>query len=127
MRILIAPSGYKECLEADRVANAIARGVEATGHGHELRTLPLVDGGEGGCAVSATIRALSSFDHCRRRLGPVRTSIRRRPPPFASSLTLSITSLEAPSLQAQPAHPSPAPEDGPLRRAYVPGIDVFSI
>ncbi len=53
MRILIAPSGYKECLEADRVAGAIARGVEATGHGHEIRKLPLVDGGEGFAAALA--------------------------------------------------------------------------
>lgn len=47
MHVLIAPSGYKECLEADRVAVAIERGVRAASPDFEIRCLPLVDGGEG--------------------------------------------------------------------------------
>jgi glycerate 2-kinase len=47
MNVLIAPSGYKECLEADKVAAAIARGVETADASHVARCLPLVDGGEG--------------------------------------------------------------------------------
>jgi hypothetical protein len=45
-----------------------------------------------GCAVSATIRALSWSDHCRRRTGPVRRWMRWYPTPRASKLTLSIAS-----------------------------------
>ncbi len=57
-------------------------------------------------------------DLFRRRPGLVRTSIRRYPTPFASSLTPSMTSARSPSLQADPAHSRSAPEDGPFRRTY---------
>ena len=53
MNILVAPSGYKECLEADRVAAAIARGVAKVGAAVDVRYLPLVDGGEGFAAGMA--------------------------------------------------------------------------
>jgi hypothetical protein len=43
-----------------------------------------------GASVSATICALASSDHRRRRPGPVSTSTRRYPPPLASSLTSTI-------------------------------------
>lgn len=47
LRVLVAPSGYKECLEADRVADAIAVGVVRAMPDARVTTLPLVDGGEG--------------------------------------------------------------------------------
>lgn len=47
LRVLVAPSGYKECLEADRVANAIAAGVRRAMPDAHITALPLVDGGEG--------------------------------------------------------------------------------
>jgi len=47
LRILVAPSGYKECLEADRVAAAIAVGVRRADPDALVTALPLVDGGEG--------------------------------------------------------------------------------
>lgn len=47
LRVLIAPSGYKECLEADRVALAIAEGVRRAMAEAQITVLPLVDGGEG--------------------------------------------------------------------------------
>ena len=47
LRVLVAPSGYKECLEADQVADAIAAGVQRADPEAEVSTLPLVDGGEG--------------------------------------------------------------------------------
>lgn len=47
LRVLVAPSGYKECLEADRVADAIAAGVLRALPDARVTTLPLVDGGEG--------------------------------------------------------------------------------
>ena len=71
-----------------------------------------------GFRVSATIRALSSADHFRRRPGPVRTSTRRYPPPFASSLTSTITSARSSQPQADQPYSTPAPEGGPRRRTY---------
>lgn len=47
LRIVIAPSGFKESLSAEEVADAIAVGIErAAGH-CSIAKLPLVDGGEG--------------------------------------------------------------------------------
>ncbi|MEV4898653.1 glycerate kinase [Nonomuraea sp. NPDC055795] len=46
MRILIAPSGFKESLSAGMVAEAIARGVRRVLPLARTETLPLVDGGE---------------------------------------------------------------------------------
>ncbi|PPS39627.1 glycerate kinase [Chroococcidiopsis sp. TS-821] len=47
LRILIAPSGFKESLEADRVADCIANGVLRALPDAEIQKAPLVDGGEG--------------------------------------------------------------------------------
>lgn len=47
LRIVIAPSGFKESLSAEDVADAIAQGVRAVCPNADIRTLPLVDGGEG--------------------------------------------------------------------------------
>ncbi|MFD9948386.1 glycerate kinase [Nonomuraea sp. NPDC059023] len=53
MRILIAPSGFKESLSAGMVAEAIARGVRRVLPLARTETLPLVDGGEGSAAALA--------------------------------------------------------------------------
>lgn len=53
LRVLVAPSGYKECLEADRVAAAIAEGVGRGCPSARVVALPLVDGGEGFAAALA--------------------------------------------------------------------------
>lgn len=47
MKIVVAPSGYKECLDADLVATAIANGVRRACPDARITELPLVDGGEG--------------------------------------------------------------------------------
>ncbi len=47
MKILIAPSGFKESLGAGKVARAIARGIQRVLNTAEINQLPLVDGGEG--------------------------------------------------------------------------------
>lgn len=47
LRVVIAPSGFKESLSAEDVADAIAQGVRAACPNADIRTLPLVDGGEG--------------------------------------------------------------------------------
>lgn len=47
LRIVVAPSGFKECLQAEEVAAAIARGIRrATDSAHVIE-VPLADGGEG--------------------------------------------------------------------------------
>lgn len=47
MRIVIAPSGFKESLSAEEVAAAIAQGVRRASPTAKIIELPLVDGGEG--------------------------------------------------------------------------------
>lgn len=69
MKVLIAPSGYKECLEADRVCAAIERGIVAASPDAETRCLPLVDGGEGFAAGMAV--ATGGSVHTVAVTGPV--------------------------------------------------------
>ncbi len=52
MRILIAPQGFKGCLDAWAVAEAIERGIKTASPAAETILLPIADGGEG------TVRAL---------------------------------------------------------------------
>lgn len=47
LSFLVAPSGFKESLDADTVANAIAAGIRRVVPGARIQTVPLVDGGEG--------------------------------------------------------------------------------
>ncbi|MFI0357680.1 glycerate kinase [Actinomadura sp. 9N407] len=53
MRIVIAPSGFKESLSAAEVAAGIARGVRRVVPDATIDRLPLVDGGEGSAAALA--------------------------------------------------------------------------
>ncbi len=52
LKIVIAPDSFKECLPAEAVAAAMARGVRAAAPGAEVICVPMADGGEG------TVRAL---------------------------------------------------------------------
>lgn len=47
MRILVAPSGFKESLDAEATAHAIERGIHRASPHVAVQRLPLVDGGEG--------------------------------------------------------------------------------
>ncbi|MCP9494488.1 MAG: glycerate kinase [Pyrinomonadaceae bacterium MAG19_C2-C3] len=47
LRVLIAPSGFKESLSAEEAAAAIAEGVRRAAPDAEITEAPLVDGGEG--------------------------------------------------------------------------------
>lgn len=47
MRVLVAPSCFKESLSAERAARAMARGVRRALPHAEIRELPMIDGGEG--------------------------------------------------------------------------------
>ncbi|QFS86367.1 MULTISPECIES: glycerate kinase [unclassified Marinobacter] len=53
LRVVIAPDSFKECLAAEQVAQAIARGWRLAAPDDQLVTVPLADGGEG------TTRALT--------------------------------------------------------------------
>lgn len=47
LRIVVAPSGFKECLPAEEVTTAIARGIRRATDAADVIELPQVDGGEG--------------------------------------------------------------------------------
>ncbi len=47
LKILLAPSGFKESLEADQVADCIEKGILLALPGAQITKAPLVDGGEG--------------------------------------------------------------------------------
>ncbi|MFD7660168.1 glycerate kinase [Actinosynnema sp. NPDC059797] len=53
MRIVVAPSGFKESLGAEAAADAIATGVRRVVPTAEVDLVPLVDGGEGSAAALA--------------------------------------------------------------------------
>lgn len=47
MKIVIVPSGFKECLDAEDVALAMERGVRRVDQSIDLDVIPMIDGGEG--------------------------------------------------------------------------------
>nr|WP_255375502.1 glycerate kinase [Saccharomonospora sp. CUA-673] len=53
MRFVIAPSGFKESLDAESVAAAMAAGIRRVLPGAHVDTVPLVDGGEGSAKTLA--------------------------------------------------------------------------
>ena len=89
-------------LDPDRSSRACRRHPN-TCWGQTCQRRAISDTRAPGSKVSAMIRAFSSADQRRRRPGPVRISMRRKPA-FASSLTSTITIARSPSLRAQPAH-----------------------
>lgn len=69
LRVLVAPSGYKGCLEADQVALAIADGVRRAAPDAQICCLPLVDGGEG--FARAMAQTTGGATHMLKVTGPV--------------------------------------------------------
>jgi glycerate 2-kinase len=55
LKVLVAPSGFKECLDADRVAECLARGVRRAAPTAEIAVVPVVDGGEGTACILAEL------------------------------------------------------------------------
>ena len=47
MKIVIVPSGFKECLDAEDVALAMERGVKRFDPSIDMEVIPMIDGGEG--------------------------------------------------------------------------------
>ena len=69
LRILIAPSGFKESLGADEVADHIAIGILRTMPDAQIQKAPLVDGGEG--FTEALVSATQGTLHHLTVTGPV--------------------------------------------------------
>lgn len=47
MKIVMVPSGFKECLDADEVALAMERGARRFDQSIDIEVIPMIDGGEG--------------------------------------------------------------------------------
>ena len=47
MNILIAPDSFKECINANKVASSIAKGINKINPSHNIVQIPISDGGEG--------------------------------------------------------------------------------
>lgn len=72
-RILVAPSGFKESLDATQVAEAIARGTRRALSGAVIDVVPMVDGGEGTALALATSTGGRVVEHSVT--GPVGESV----------------------------------------------------
>jgi glycerate 2-kinase len=69
MKIVIVPSGFKECLDAEEVALAMDRGVRRFNHLIDTVMIPMIDGGEG---FAKTIVNLKNGDLIFKKVtGPV--------------------------------------------------------
>lgn len=73
LKIVIAPSGFKESLSAEEVAQAIATGVRKACPSAQVSLAPLVDGGEGFTAT--LVRTTGGTIHNVRVTGPVGRTI----------------------------------------------------
>jgi len=69
LRILVAPSGFKESLSADEVANSIEEGILKALPSAQIYKAPLVDGGEG--FTKALVAATGGSLHEITVIGPV--------------------------------------------------------
>ncbi|KAA9011345.1 glycerate kinase family protein [Niallia endozanthoxylica] len=69
MKIVIVPSGFKECLDAEEVALAMDRGVRRFDQSIDTEVIPMIDGGEG---FAKTIINLKGGDLIFKKVtGPV--------------------------------------------------------
>lgn len=69
MKIVIAPSGFKECLDAEEVASAMERGARRFDPSIHIHSIPMIDGGEG--FAKAIIKLKGGQLHYREVTGPV--------------------------------------------------------
>lgn len=69
LRVVVAPSGFKESLSAEEVAAALAAGIRAACPEAEVAELPLVDGGEG--FTETLVRMTAGELHAATVTGPV--------------------------------------------------------
>ncbi|MFS0690578.1 glycerate kinase [Sporosarcina sp. 179-K 8C2 HS] len=57
MKIVIVPSGFKECLDAEDVAIAMAKGVRRFDEEIDVEVVPMIDGGEGFAKTIVSLKA----------------------------------------------------------------------
>jgi glycerate 2-kinase len=69
LQILIAPSGFKESLDANEVANCIEQGIRRVLSDVKIKKAPLVDGGEG--FTKALVEVTNGTLHHLEVIGPV--------------------------------------------------------
>ena len=81
MRFLVAPSGFKESLDACAVADAIAAGIHRVVPGAIVDKVPLVDGGEG--SAKALAEATGGTLIPALVTGPIGEPVPRFPPRVA--------------------------------------------
>ncbi|MGB0224531.1 MAG: glycerate kinase, partial [Marinobacterium sp.] len=69
MKLVIAPDSFKESLDAEGVAHAIAKGIESTLADVDIHCVPVADGGEG--TTEALIAATYGQQHTAEVTGPL--------------------------------------------------------
>ncbi|MEC9085437.1 MAG: glycerate kinase, partial [Pseudomonadota bacterium] len=101
MRIVVAPDSFKECLSAQQVASAIARGWRNAAPEDEIVEIPLADGGEG--TTVALTEALGGQLHTVAVTGPLGERIEARFGLANNNETAVIEVAEASGLHCVPA------------------------
>lgn len=69
MKVVIVPSGFKECLDAEDVALAMERGVRRVDPSIDMEIIPMIDGGEG--FAKTIVRLKDGELICKKVTGPV--------------------------------------------------------
>ncbi|MER2089768.1 MAG: glycerate kinase [Sporosarcina sp.] len=57
MKIVMVPSGFKECLDAEEVASAMERGARRFNRDVDVEVVPMIDGGEGFAKTIVRLKA----------------------------------------------------------------------
>ena len=57
MKIVMVPSGFKECMDAEEVARAMARGAKKFMRDIQVEIVPMIDGGEGFAKAIVNLKA----------------------------------------------------------------------
>ena len=57
MKIVMVPSGFKECLDAEEVASAMERGAKRFNRDVDVEVVPMIDGGEGFAKTIVRLKA----------------------------------------------------------------------
>ncbi|MFJ7736337.1 glycerate kinase [Lysinibacillus sp. NPDC097287] len=74
MKIVIVPSGFKECMDAEEVALAMERGIRRVDHLMEVDVIPMIDGGEGFAKTIVNLKGGTLLD--KEVTGPVGQKIK---------------------------------------------------
>ncbi|PPA69426.1 glycerate kinase [Jeotgalibacillus proteolyticus] len=69
MKIVVIPSGFKECLDACEVAAAMERGAKAFDPSIDMEVIPMIDGGEGFAKRITEVKGGKIFNH--KATGPL--------------------------------------------------------